>query len=200
MGINSKKVLIVDDTLSDRTLLSSTFKKAGYKVYLAENGIEGYLKFFKIKPDIILVDILLPKMRGDVLIQWLKGTALGKEIPCIVISQHTKMRDYLYQIGIEIFFQKPIKTKEVLEVAEEYLKIYEMKKTINLKIRQLRERFEIKTAKVEVMKQKICETCQTIVPVSVVNCPNCGSVHLHLVEVPGTAVPPDIGPLPTSPS
>ena len=200
MPTKPKKVLIVDDSMSDRTMLSMTFKKAGYKVYMAENGIDAYKKFFKVKPDIILVDILLPKMRGDVLIQWLKGTVLGKATPCIVISQHTKMRDYLYQLGIEIFFKKPIKTKEVLEVTEEYLKIYDMKRAIDQKVKDLRERYDIQTAKIKTIKQKICDACQTILADTAMHCPHCGSVRLYYIDVPGSTRPPDIGPLPPSSS
>ena len=74
---NKKKVLIVDDTLDARTLLSSIFKKAGYSVYLVKDGIEAYSKFIRLTPDVALVDILLPKMRGDMFIKWIKGTSFG---------------------------------------------------------------------------------------------------------------------------
>jgi DNA-binding NtrC family response regulator len=182
--MKSKRVFIVDDTLSDRTLLSVNFKKAGYKVFLAKNGIEAYMKFFKLKPDLVLVDILLPKMRGDTLIKWIKGTQPGKEIPFIVISGHTKMKDYLYELGVEAFFEKPCKTKQVLEAAAEVLQIYEGKKSLNERIVKFKEKFGKVKQTVVMKKQKICEVCQAILPLTEMRCSQCESVRLHIVETP----------------
>ena len=176
-----KKILVVDDTLDTRTLLSSILKNAGYGVYLAKDGIEAYSKFFKLKPDIALVDILLPKMRGDVFIKWIKGTALGKETPVIVISSHTAMKEYLFQLGIELFFEKPFKTAHVLEATKEILEIYEEKKAVQSRLVQLKKRFE----KEKVAKEtrfKVCDICNNSMPATAFRCESCGSVRIHLVE------------------
>jgi CheY-like chemotaxis protein len=187
--MSAKKVFIVDDALSDRTLLSVTFKKAGYRVYLAKNGIEAYMKFFKLKPDIVLVDILLPKMRGDTLIRWLKGTQPGKEIPFIVISGHTAMKEYLYQLGIEVFFEKPCKTKVVLEAAEELLKIYQGRRALEAQMNQLKTKFGKVQRAVTTEKHKICEVCQIMLPVTEIRCPHCNTLRLCLVETPDIPIP-----------
>ena len=180
--MNAKKVFIVDDALDYRTLLSVAFKQAGYKVYLAKDGIEAYKKFFKVKPDIILVDILLPRMRGDTLIRWLKGTSLGKETPVIVISGHAAMKEYLYQIGIELFFEKPCKTADVLEVAREVLEIYENKKILNARIENLKEKYQKPGQKKQQTKEKICEACKMTMPATAMRCENCGSMRLRILD------------------
>lgn len=199
MAVRAKRVLIVDDALSDRTLLSVSFKKAGYKVYLAKNGVEAYLKFFKLKPDIVLADIILPKMRGDTLIKWIKGTAPGREVPFIVISSHGQMKDYLYELGIEVFFQKPCKTAEVLEAAEEILKIYESKKALSDRIGRIKGRYG-KTPEPEdqgMVKYKLCEVCQNITAMRDIRCPNCTSVRLNVIEIlDSLKPPPNLPPLP----
>ncbi len=176
-----KKILIVDDMLDSLTLLSTNFKQENYRVFKAQDGIQAYMKFFKIRPDIVFVDILLPKMRGDVLIKWIKGTALGKDIPIVVISGHTPMREYLFQLGIELFFEKPFKTREVLDATKEILEVYEYKKVLTERLDQLKKKFGYVEAPQREVKFKVCELCQTTMAHSAARCPSCGSVRLNLV-------------------
>ncbi len=179
-----RKVLIVDDALDTRTLLSMTFKQEGFRVYLAKNGIEAYLKFFRIKPDILLVDVLLPRMRGDVLVKWIRGTALGRLTPIVIVSTHTAMREYLFQLGIELFFEKPIQTKDVLIAAREILEIYEGKKVLQERLAELRRKFGQQQAEdiPAVIKHKYCTMCQSTMPSTAIRCPNCGSIQLKAME------------------
>ncbi len=182
-----RKVFIVDDALDYRTLLSKAFKEAGYKVYLAKDGIEAYIKFFKVKPDLVIADILLPRMRGDVLIKWILGTVLGKSVPILVISGHKKMKDYLYELGIELFFEKPISTKEVLIVANEVLDVYQEKALIKKRLAKLRKQADKEPPEeAPVELEKICESCHKATPMGAVHCGNCGSSQLHIVEKSST--------------
>ncbi len=188
MKTNHKRVLIVDDAQDYRVLLSKAFKQQGYKVYLAKDGIEAYLKFFKVNPDIVLIDILLPKMRGDTLIKWLKGSDQGQDTPIIVVSGHSQMKDYVYQLGIELFFEKPCKVKEVLSAAEEILAIEENMGQLRAKLRALKLRFDQKyfTQRAEIEDNLIgpeyqfCARCHRRVPIEATRCPRCGNAQLQI--------------------
>ena len=185
--MTAPKVFIVDDALDYRTLLSRAFKDAGYKVYLANDGMQAYIKFFKVKPDIVLADILLPRMRGDVLIKWLKGTSLGKAVPIIVIFGHKKMKDYLYELGIDFFFEKPISTREVLAIAQEVLEIYGIKAAIAERLKKLRRHADKELLEDEPKElQKICEACHQTATLEALHCESCGSSSLHIVEKSST--------------
>ena len=187
--MKKKRVLIIDDALDYRVLLSKGFKNDGYQVFLAKDGIEGYVKFFKVKPDIILLDILLPKMRGDTFIKWLKGTELGMAMPIIVVSGHTAMKDYLYELGVELFFEKPCPVKYVLLAAEGVVDIRQKIKNLNADLRQMKAKFDFKTFRSEedVTEEKlnesrdykICGNCHRTVPVSISRCPRCGSSNIE---------------------
>lgn len=187
--IKNKRVLIVDDALDYRVMLSKAFKQSGYKVYLASDGIEAYVKFFKVKPEIMLVDILLPKMRGDTLIKWVKGTELGRDTPIIVISGHTPMKDYVYELGIELFLQKPCSIKDILAAAQEIVEIREEIDELNAKLGKVkhkfdRQHFETEEEKEDLEKGKgrnyrICVRCHRTVPETATRCARCGGTKIE---------------------
>lgn len=176
---SSKKVLIVDDAMDARTILATNLKSEGLRIYQARDGMEGYRKFFRIRPDVVLLDILLPKMRGDIFVKWVKGTELGRETPIIVISGHTPMKEYLFQLGIELFFEKPFKTKDVLSAVRDVLDIYENKRALQKRLIELKLRFGKESVKADRGRHKICEVCQSSIEHAAMRCPNCGSVRLQ---------------------
>ncbi len=81
-----KKILVVDDEPPVREIYSKEFSKAGYKVVLAEDGEEGLLKAGKDLPDLILLDVMLPKMSGIDVLKALKNNELTKRIPVLMLS------------------------------------------------------------------------------------------------------------------
>lgn len=81
-----KKILVVDDEPAVREIYSKEFSGAGFKVYLAEDGEEGLLEAGKELPDLILLDVMLPKMSGIDVLKALKKNALTKKIPVLMLS------------------------------------------------------------------------------------------------------------------
>ena len=81
-----KKILVVDDEPPVREIYSKEFSKAGYKVVLAEDGEEGLLKAGKDLPDLVLLDVMLPKMSGIDVLKALKKNELTKRIPVLMLS------------------------------------------------------------------------------------------------------------------
>ena len=81
-----KKILVVDDESPVREIYSKEFSKAGYKVVLAVDGEEGLLKAGKDLPDLILLDVMLPKMSGIDVLKALKKNELTKKIPILMLS------------------------------------------------------------------------------------------------------------------
>lgn len=82
----AKKILIIEDEKIISDLLDKKLTKEGYKVTVTTNGIEGLAKMREDQPDIILLDIVMPKMGGfEVMEEMNKDKAL-KDIPVIVVS------------------------------------------------------------------------------------------------------------------
>lgn len=85
--MENKKILIVDDDDNIRDTYASVFKKEGFEVIEAIDGLEGLDKAIKNLPDIIFTGIVMPKMNGFELIESLKKNDSTRDIP-IVISSH----------------------------------------------------------------------------------------------------------------
>lgn len=81
-----KKILLIEDEELMISLLSKKLTGEGYDVSLARNGLEGMEKMKKLMPDLVLLDIVMPKMGGiEVLEEKAKDSSL-KKIPVIIIS------------------------------------------------------------------------------------------------------------------
>ena len=81
-----KKVLIVDDDADVRKFVSKLIERAGYEPIEAKNGIEGMGKVREDKPDLIILDVLMPKQSGIRMYRELKTDEPLKDIPVIMLS------------------------------------------------------------------------------------------------------------------
>jgi len=81
-----KKVLIVDDDVDIRKVVSKLVEKSGYQAMEAKNGLEGMGKVREDKPDLIILDMLMPKESGIRMYHELKTEGPLKDIPVIVLS------------------------------------------------------------------------------------------------------------------
>ena len=81
-----KKVLIVDDDVDIRKVVSKLVEKSGYEAIEAKNGVEGMGKVREDKPDLIILDMLMPKESGIRMYHELKTEEALKDIPVIVLS------------------------------------------------------------------------------------------------------------------
>ncbi len=88
--MNMKKVLIVEDEMDMRVFIKTLLETNGLKPIVAQNGVEGREKAMEEKPDLILLDIMMPKEGGIQLYRELKTDPTLTQIPVIVISAIAK--------------------------------------------------------------------------------------------------------------
>jgi len=81
-----KKILIVEDEEIITDLIQKKLSDEGYEVSSAKDGVEGLEKMKEIKPDLILLDIIMPKMGGFEVMEEMNKTPELKKIPVIIIS------------------------------------------------------------------------------------------------------------------
>ena len=81
-----KKVLIVDDDVDVRKFVSKLVERAGYEHIEAKNGIEGMDREREDKPDLVILDVLMPKQSGIRLYRELKSSEILRDIPVIIYS------------------------------------------------------------------------------------------------------------------
>ena len=84
--VKDTNILLVEDDTFLGNIYKTKFEMEGFKVTHVENGQDGFDTAKKKKPDLILLDILLPKMDGFVVLTKLKADSLTKEIPVILLT------------------------------------------------------------------------------------------------------------------
>lgn len=82
----SKKILVIEDELALSQVLSDRFTEEGFDVQTAGDGEEGLKKATEWKPDLVLLDIVMPRMDGMTMLHELRKTPEGKNMPVILLT------------------------------------------------------------------------------------------------------------------
>jgi len=126
-----KKVLIVDDDVDVRKFVSKLVERAGYEVVEAKNGVEGMGTVREDKPDLIILDILMPKQSGIRMYRELKTDEPLKDIPVIVLSAIAPKSFFRSQEVLAEFAGQPVPEPEAyMEKPEEPEELIELMKKI----------------------------------------------------------------------
>jgi len=120
---STKKVLIADDQLYMIRLLEMTLKKGGYEVVSCRDGNEALSVAAREKPNLIVLDIIMPGLDGFGALRLLKENPATAKIPVIVLSTkgHTLTRVETEQAGAAQFFTKPFSPVHLLEEIKKIL-------------------------------------------------------------------------------
>lgn len=104
---NNVKILLVEDSKPMRRENESALLRAGYEVITAEDGESALLAAKEQKPDLVLLDMILPKMSGPEVLKHLKNDPATAEIPVVVLSSLTeKNREKLMEEGADDYLEK----------------------------------------------------------------------------------------------
>ncbi len=139
MIANNKLVLIVDDDDKLVKMLGFLFLAKGFIVQSAENGIDSLEKLKTNRPDVIILDIMMPEMDGREFMKEIKADALMKEVPVVVLTAigSDGSKNQLLSLGAYDYFEKPFKSSELvsktIEAIEEnqVININEVKSKFN---------------------------------------------------------------------
>jgi len=120
----TKKILVVDDDESIRSLFQFKLKKEGYDVVTAANGKEGLEKIFNIKPDLILLDLDMPHMNGDEVCRKTRENVLFAYLPIIILTGSRKIEDKirLLEFGADDYILKPCDLTDVSARIKSHIK------------------------------------------------------------------------------
>lgn len=118
-----RTILFVEDTSEQRDLLAMFLGINGYHVEVANDGLEGLAKARKFEPDIILLDLGMPKMDGYQMMEELRADQALKHIPIVVISAWTAAihRERAEAAGADVFITKPFELTHVLKTVQKYV-------------------------------------------------------------------------------
>lgn len=119
-----KKVLIVDDEQDIVESLKFVLENEGYSCYTALNGEEGLASAKELVPDLMILDIMMPKMNGYKISRLLKFDNKYKNIPIIMLTARSQEEDKLIgsETGADEYITKPFDLEFVVNKVNEYLK------------------------------------------------------------------------------
>ena len=114
--MDKKRILVVDDEVDLVEMLSIRLEANDYEVSVAYDGQEGLDKARALKPDLVLLDILMPKLDGFKVCQALKKDPLTKKIPVIMLTAKDRADDIKQakQIGADGYIIKPFDADTLL--------------------------------------------------------------------------------------
>lgn len=116
-----KKILVVDDEPQLVMVLKKRLETQDYDVVTASDGIEGLEQVAAEKPDLILLDILMPRMDGSQFLHQMKLKGLIGKIPIIVLTAKAAMREFFLVDGVVDFMVKPFESKNLLQEISRHL-------------------------------------------------------------------------------
>ena len=122
-----KKILIIEDDPSVRELIKDLLEANNYKVLSASDGTNGILIGEKEKPNLIICDIMMPKLSGFEVIESLKKNPELNSIPFIFLTAKTEMSDIRegMELGADDYITKPFRAVNLLKAIETRLKRFE---------------------------------------------------------------------------
>jgi twitching motility two-component system response regulator PilH len=127
-----KNVLLVDDDPDIRTFIVTVLEENGYSPIIAKNGEEGIQKVEEKSPDLVILDVLMPKQSGIKMYRELKTNDAYKNIPVVILSGISKRvflrsQEALTEFGGEnvpepnAYIEKPVEPDELAEIIKKFI-------------------------------------------------------------------------------
>ncbi|PID66205.1 MAG: two-component system response regulator [Gammaproteobacteria bacterium] len=118
-----KRVLVVDDSETIRRTAEALLKKEGYQVVAAEDGLRAFAAIVDFKPQIIFLDIMMPRLDGYQVCSVIKNNPEYNHIPVIMLSSKDSVFDKAKGrvSGADFFMSKPFSKEELVNIAGQYV-------------------------------------------------------------------------------
>jgi len=113
------RVLVVDDEAANRLFVVTLLKHAGHEPYEADNGIDALLLAREAKPELIIIDLDLPRMTGAEFMKVLRGDPMIADIKVALYSatpMNMPIQDFMHLSGIRHVIPKPSEPEELLRL------------------------------------------------------------------------------------
>ncbi len=109
-------VLVVDDSPTELHVLQTTLEKSGYKVEVSSSGEDGLEKARQLKPDLIIMDVVMPGINGFQATRQLHRDQETTEIPIIIVTTKAQESDKVWGMrqGASEYLVKPVQAKELI--------------------------------------------------------------------------------------
>ena len=120
----AEKILIIDDDVDTLRLVGLMLQRQGYEIIAASNGSQGLTKALEERPDLILLDVMMPDMDGWDVYQQMKADESTRDIPVIVVTAKAQSIDKvlgLHIAKVDDYISKPFSPSELVDSVEKVL-------------------------------------------------------------------------------
>jgi twitching motility two-component system response regulator PilH len=117
-------VLVVDDSGMLREMVADLLQKNGMTVIQACDGVDAQEKIAAKLPDLVVTDLIMPRMNGYDLCRWIKGNPASEKVPVIVCSTKSEEFDRYWGMkqGADAYISKPFAQEELIETVKQLLR------------------------------------------------------------------------------
>ena len=125
-ALQAPMVLVVDDSLTVRKITTRLLTREGFRVDSAKDGVDALEKMHDLIPDVVLLDVEMPRMDGFELARVMRTDARLKSVPIIMITSRTadKHRNHALEIGVNVYLGKPYQEQQLLDHIGEQLALH----------------------------------------------------------------------------
>lgn len=118
----AKKILLIEDDREIQTTISGVLQAAGYEVRIAPNGVEGQKLVHEDRPDLIVTDMMMPRMGGFPVLEFLKSLKDAPPVIMITANEGGRHKAYAEMLGVAAYLRKPFAMDLLLDAVAEALK------------------------------------------------------------------------------
>lgn len=125
MSEKQNLVLVVDDSYTIKKMIDMTLSKNGYRTVTADNGFAALALAYEYKPDLIILDVSMPKMNGYEACRVLKKHPVFHNVPVLMLSAKDSLDDKMIgkDVGVDDYLTKPFVPQELLDTVAKMINL-----------------------------------------------------------------------------
>ena len=114
MSKNEITVLLVEDEVTLAMIIKDTLEESGFTIHTAGDGEEGLHLFFELRPDVLVADVMMPKMDGFEMVRRIRQT--DKQTPVLFLTARSAINDVVegFELGANDYLKKPFGMQELI--------------------------------------------------------------------------------------